>query len=195
MALPPIEIAAVVLAIAYVVLAARSSNWCWPVGFVSSALWAYQVWVAYDLLFDAALNGFYAVISVVGFLKWRRSGERPADPGPITELSLGAHAVYIACGVALTLLLAPLAERLAGAALAYPDALTTVGSVIGTVLLIQRRLSNWLYFIVMDVIYVWLYLDRGSPVFAGLFVVYVGLAAYGYMAWRREAAAQVALTA
>ena len=185
MSLPAIELVAVATALVYVVLAARNSDWCWPFGFVSSCLWAYQVWVAYDLLFDMLLNSFYAVMAVIGWIRWRSSNSNTAKKqATISESTLREHLLLILGGVALSALLAVLAEAYTSAQFAFVDALTTVGSVIGTVLLIRRKLSNWLYLLAMDIIYVWLYLERGSPLFAGLFVVYCVLAVYGYLHWR-----------
>ena len=184
------------------VLAARDSNWCWPFALVSSALWAYQVWVAYGLLFDAALNGFYAVMALVGLWRWgsaSRGGHgtaredaagRPAGELPITTMSGREHFAWIACGAAVTGALVVAARVYTEAAMPLADATTTVYSVIGTVLLIERRLENWLYLLAMDAVYVWLYLERGSPLFAGLFALYCVLAAYGYWSWRRMAGAR-----
>ena len=186
--LPPIELAAVASAIAYVVLAARPSAWCWPVGFVSSCLWAYRVSVAYDLYFDAALNAFYAVMSAVGLWRWtRRADGRGAAP-PITRMRAREHVAWLGLGAGATAACAVLAEAYTEAAMPLVDAATTVYAVIATVLLIERRLENWLYFLAVDAVSVWLYLERGSPLFAGLFVVYCGLAAWGYASWRRQSA-------
>lgn len=183
--LPVIEWSAVVLALGYVVLAARNSPWCWPLAFVSSCLWAYQVYAAYALYFDAALNAFYAVMAIVGAVQWLRGGAG-GEPLPITRLPLSTHAAWIGGGLAATGLAWVLAEAYTDAARPLADALTTVFSVIGTILLVRRVVDNWLYLLAMDLVYVWLYLERGSLLFAGLFVVYSVLAVVGYAAWLRE---------
>ena len=191
--LPPIELAAVASAIAYVVLAARPSAWCWPVGFVSSCLWAYRVFVAYDLYFDAALNGFYAAVSVVGLWRWTRGGgDGGGAAAPITRMRAREHVAWLALGAGATAGCAVLAEAYTEAAMPLADAATTAYAVIATVLLIERRLENWLYFLAVDAAYVWLYLERGSPLFAGLFAGYCGLAAWGYASWRRQGAGAAA---
>lgn len=182
--LPAIEVAAVTLALVYVVLAARDSAWCWPPAFVSSGLWAYQVFVAYDLYFDAALNVFYALMAVAGLWRWSR-GDPGADANPITSMSAREHLAWITAGAVATAACVVLAKAYPAAAMPLADATTTVYSVIGTILLIERRLENWLYLLAMDVVYVWLYWERGTPLFAGLFAVYCVLAVVGYVSWRR----------
>jgi len=193
--LPLIEWIAVVLAIIYVVLAARASAWCWPFAFVSSCLWSYQVYIAYDLYFDAALNVFYAVMALVGLWQWQRSRAKqniPEQPLAIRSMRATEHLAWIGGGALVTVLGVVLAKAYTEAALPLPDATTTVYSIIGTILLIQRKLENWLYLLAMDVVYVWLYLDRGSVLFAGLFVVYCILAVYGYLSWRQRMQGQPA---
>ena len=171
------------------VLAARNSAWCWPFALVSSALWAYQVWTAYGLLFDAALNVFYAGMAVVGLWAWAR-GSRAEVAAEIRVAPLREHLQWIAGGLVAAGVCAVLAKAYTTAGLPMLDAVSTVGSVIGTVLLIQRKLANWLYLLAMDVLYVGIYWERGSVLFAGLFVVYCALAVVGYLNWRRLYAAQ-----
>ncbi len=189
-AIPAVEWWAVGLALVYVVLAARDSVWCWPFAFVSSCLWAWQVWVRYDLLFDALLNGFYALMAIVGLLRWLRPPATGAVSQPIVSMPVGEHIRWISGGMVVTVVGVVLAKAYTSAALPVADALTTVFSIVGTILLIQRKLENWLYLLAMDVIYVWLYLERGSVLFAILFVVYSILAVVGYFAWRKLVGAQ-----
>ena len=183
--LPAVEWAACGLSLAYVYLAARNSVWCWPLAFVGSCLWAWQVWTAYDLLFDTALNVFYAGMALVGLWRWRR-GDREDAALPITRVPPRGHALVIGAGLALSVALALWAEYYTDAALPALDAATTVFSVLATYLLIGRRLGNWLYFVVIDLAYVYIYLERGSVIFAVTFGIYAAMAAYGYRAWRRE---------
>lgn len=221
--LPAIEWLACALAFAYVTLAARNSVWCWPFAFVSSLLWAYQVWFAYALLFDAALNLFYAGMAVVGLARWlgtmsfgeafaktSHGAKVSADtyggvsasadttlsvPAPaktlsvvpgITRMTTVEHFRLIGIGLALTIVLYVLAKAFTSAQLAGPDAVTTVFSVLATFLLIDRKLENWLYFVVIDAAYVWIYLERGSVVFALTFVGYTVMSVVGWWSWRRQ---------
>jgi nicotinamide mononucleotide transporter len=67
-----------------------------------------------------------------------------------------------------------------------PDALTTAFSIATTFLLVWRRLENWLYWIVIDAVYVWIYLNTGAVLFALMMVINIGMAVYGYLNWRRR---------
>ena len=97
------------------------------------------------------------------------------------------HIGVLVAGALLTLLLTTWSrDYYPSAALPTLDAATTVFSVLATFLLIGRRLGNWLYFFVVDLVYVYVYLDRGSLIFAATFLVYAVMAVYGYRAWRVE---------
>ncbi len=181
---PLIEWWAVGLAIIYVVLAAKNSAWCWPFAFISSCLWAWQVWFAYDLLFDAGLNIFYAIMALWGAWRWQSQANEETGKS-ITTLSVRQHLFVIGFGVSLSLILGYIASQTTGAAMSYLDALTTVFSIMATFMLIERKLENWIYLLVMDVLYIYLYLQRGSMIFAALFVVYCILAVVGFMTWKK----------
>ncbi len=197
--LPAIEWWACGLAFVYVALAARNSVWCWPFAFVSSLLWAHRVWFEYGLLFDAVLNLFYAAMAIIGLMRWlnlfRREGAFAKTSGEslaISRMESREHLRLIATGLALTGGLYVLAKAYTTAQLAGLDAITTVFSVLATFLLIDRRLENWLYFVVVDAVYVWIYLDRGSVVFALTFVIYTVMAVVGWRSWSSEARVEAA---
>ncbi|NJB86856.1 nicotinamide mononucleotide transporter [Lewinella marina] len=193
-----VEWIATAAALAYVYLAARDSNWCWFFAALSAALWGYQSFVVYQLVSDALLQAFYLVMAGVGLFRWQRTrGTRPenemldglaVEPAPpetdIQRMSILEHALTLGGGLATGLLLGYTVGSLTTATQTYLDAVTTTFSVIATFLLIGRRLENWIYFIVIDAAYVYIYLRSGALLFALLMVLYVIMAVYGYLAWR-----------
>ena len=52
----------------------------------------------------------------------------------------------------------------------------------------RKVLENWIYWIVIDATSIFLYLDRGLYLYAGLFVAYLVIAVFGYFGWRRSMA-------
>jgi nicotinamide mononucleotide transporter len=72
------------------------------------------------------------------------------------------------------------------AAWPYVDSFTTWGSVIATYLVARKYLENWLYWIVIDIVSIPLYLDRGLNLTALLFGAYVIIAIVGYFSWRNH---------
>ncbi len=177
------EAGAVVFAVVYLVLASRNDIRCWIWGGVSCALWAWAAFFLYKLYVDAVLQLFYVAMSVWGWYSWKQ-GEDDTRQRPITRMRRHQHLAVIFGGSLLTLLVGHFFARYTDAAVPYLDAFTTVFSVIITFLVIYRKLENWLYWLVIDSVYVYQYGSRGGYLFALLFVVYLVLAVRGYGKWR-----------
>lgn len=189
----PLDWSALFTALAYVVLAARSNNWCWLFAAVSTAVWAWQSWFVYQLASDALLQVFYFAMAGVGVWRWRSGGAGAAEL-PIRHMTNVEHGRTLAVGTTGGLVLGYFFSNVLTAAATYPDAVTTVFSVVTTFLLIGRRLENWLYWIAIDAVYVWIYLRTGAVLFALMMVINIGVAAYGFYHWRWAARSPIRRT-
>ncbi len=178
------ELLAVITGVIYVVLAARNNSWCWFWGIISAAFWTYAVGLIFGLYLDAFLQVFYIVMAVIGWWQWTKGTEE--EQLRITKLSRSEHLIILASGSVLALLFGYLFDEYTPAAATYLDAFTTIFSMAATFMVVQRKLENWLYWIVIDALYVYLYFTRGAYLFALLFVVYVVIAAIGYWRWKKE---------
>lgn len=182
-ALSWIDWAATVTALLYVVLAARDNPWCWGWGIVSCSLWAYASFVFYELYLDALLQVFYVGIAFYGLYQWQRGG-RGQTPLPISRTSGHVHASILGGGLVFTLLFGYFFDEYTQAAATYWDAATTVFSVLATFLLVQRKLENWIYWVLIDAVYCGLYYSRGAYLFTLLMAAYTVIALVAYFRWR-----------
>lgn len=183
---PPLEAAGVFFSVLYLVLAIRESLWCWPAAFLSSALTIVVMFGA-RLYSEAALNVFYAAMAIYGYYQWRYGGRASgAAELPIGVWPLRAHAVAIGGSVALSAALGWLLHAHTDAALPYVDAFVTVSSVVTTYMVARKILENWLYWLVVDSISLWLYVQRELYFYAGLFALYLVLVVIGWIRWHRD---------
>ena len=67
----------------------------------------------------------------------------------------------------------------------YIDSFTTWGSVITTFMVARKIVENWMYWIVIDAVSIFLYIDRELYQTVGLYSIYLVLAVIGYLAWRK----------
>ncbi|MEM6640984.1 MAG: nicotinamide riboside transporter PnuC [Pseudomonadota bacterium] len=186
MALPQgLELAAALLSVAYLVLAIRQSLWCWPCAFVSTSLYVYLFGLG-QLYMESALNVFYLIMAMVGFWRWRYGGATAEEPLPVSTLTLSKHLLALAIIAVLIFCSSSLLATYTDQALPVVDSFTTWMAVWATWLTAQKVLENWAYWLVIDVVSIGLYLDRGFHFTAALFVVYVVLIPFGWMAWRRS---------
>ena len=182
------ELAAVILAIAYLLLAARENIYCWYCALVSTAIYTVLFWDV-ALLMESGLNLYYLIMAVYGWYQWRYGGSE--GQGLEIRALTAIHHVAIIAGVAvLTCVSGALLSQHTDAAWPFVDSFTTWASVITTVLVARKILQNWLYWFVIDTISIPLYLDRGLYLTAMLFFVYLIIVVLGYRNWKRRYEAQ-----
>ena len=186
--LPWLELLAMLLSLAYVVLAAQGSIWCWPAAFISTSIY---VIIFYDvsLLMDSALNGYYLLMAVYGYWLWQKA---PTENSAATESSttfvvvshsLNWHVKVCALLVMISLALGFVMSNYTSADFAYLDTFTTVFAVFATYLVTQKVLENWLYWLVIDCVSIYLYIEKALLATAFLFIIYLIIATYGYIKW------------
>ncbi len=178
------ELVAVLLALAYLILALRESIWCWPAAFVSTAIYTGLFWHV-SLLMDSALNVYYMAMAVYGWWVWRAKRES-AVRTTITTWPWRWHVITITVVVVLSAASGYLLDINTEAAWPYLDSFTTWASVITTYMVAKKVLENWWYWIVIDSVALGLYIERGLYATAFLFALYLVICVFGYFSWRRK---------
>jgi nicotinamide mononucleotide transporter len=183
----PMELASLVLGIVYALLAVRRRRSCWLFGAASSAL---LVWLSARaaLPMQAALQVFYVAMSAYGFWNWGRDGDdRPPRIATWPATWHLAAAVVIAVA---TLALAPRLGAVAQAAWPRLDTATMLGSVLAMWMVTRVLLENWIYWIVIDAVSLFLYGAQGLWFIALLYFIYLFIAAVGFLEWRSKLLSQ-----
>ena len=170
------------LNLGYVVLAARNNIWCWPVGLVGVIL-LFFIYVDARLFSDATLQVFYMIMSVYGWLQWRKQSEGKGEKG-IETWTLRRHLPLLSIGLICAVLLGYF-WQIYGGALPFVDALTTTFSIIATFLVAHKVLENWIYWILIDAICIYVYWVRDIHLISILFILYTLMAIYGLLSWYR----------
>lgn len=176
---------ALISGIIYVVLAAREKSACWLFGIVSCACIAWDDFFSYQLYADGVLQLIYVGLGIFGLYNWRFGGFK-ASKLSITEHPLRQHLIFIGGSILISLPVAYLLMTYTDAAFGFIDVVTTVLSLYATWLLIDKILSNWLYWIVIDAVYVFLFYKTGGTLVAFLYALYFVVAIYGYITWRHK---------
>lgn len=193
--LSQLEAAGVFFSVLYLVLAIRESLWCWPAAFLSSVLTIVVMFGA-RLYSEAALNIFYAAMAVYGWYQWRYGGKASgAGELPIGVWPLKVHAAAIGGSIAMSAVIGWLMSRYTEAAFPYLDAFVTVSSVVTTYMVARKILENWLYWLVVDSLSLYLYWQRDLNLYVALFALYLVLVVLGLIRWHRDWRAQTVVLA
>lgn len=185
------EAVAVLLGVAYLLLAMRESLWCWHAAFWSTLIYLFLFWHV-GLPMESVLQIYYLGMAVYGWWCWRGAGSTAEQVPSIRTWPWRNHVLAIAVLLAASTLSGGVLSALGLGRLPYLDSFTTWGAVLTTWMVAQRLLENWLYWLVVDAVSLFLYVDRGLHLTAALFVVYLVIVVFGYLRWRRHYREQIA---
>ena len=179
------EVLASLLGIGYVILAARESQWCWPLAFVSTLIYTLLFWDG-NLPMQAIMNFYYMAMAVYGYLLWQRHGNSE-DNLAISSWSWSQQSVFIIGGTIISLIVGYYLDQQLNTQSPYLDAGVTVFSIINTWLMARKVLQNWLYWIIIDAAAIVLYAQNGYYATIVMYSVYLILAVIGFISWRKLA--------
>lgn len=164
---------------------------------------------------DFAINIYYLVISIYGYLVWTRGRLKPSHPSDQNQKSdtgsdsdsipenfsnkkesndnalsiSNIPAKYLVWSIFAFLLLWGLIyvvlANFTDSNVPVPDSFTTALSIVGMWMLSRKYLQQWLVWIVVDAICVALYAYKGLPLYSILYIAYTVIAVFGYIKWRR----------
>ncbi|GMV48009.1 MAG: hypothetical protein AMXMBFR66_34070 [Pseudomonadota bacterium] len=183
-----LEIVAFGLAIAMVLANMRVDPVAWPLAIASSLLYA-LLFADSRLYGQASLQLFFVVVAFWGWWQWLRG--RGADGGALVvhRLSLRGRARVLVLTLAGWPLLGLLLAHGTDAALPYADALPTVASIAGQLLLGRKLIENWAVWLAVNVYSVGLFAQRGLWLTVLLYALFALMSVAGWRAWRRREAA------
>ena len=174
-----IELLAVILAISYLLLAVKQRLACWPAAFLSSLLYL-TVFFDVQLYMESLLQIYYAGMAVYGWQQWQRDGHD--QPLPIKTWPLRQHLINLGLIAAVSYIAGSILSQ-TDARLPYLDAFTTVSSILATYMVTQKILENWCYWLIIDIVSIYLYIDRALYFTALLFCIYIIIIGFGWRQW------------
>jgi nicotinamide mononucleotide transporter len=178
----PLEISANIVTVLSVWLAARNHVLTWPTGILSGLLYGVMFFEA-RLYADVTLQLFFMLTSIKGWWDWTHGGNLKAEL-PITRVTLmQLFSLYFPLSLLTAAAYGAMLYYLTNASYPFIDSLVLVFSVIAQLLLMRRKLENWAFWLLVDVIAVPLYATKGLYITSAVYAVFLGNAFYGYFAW------------
>lgn len=179
-----LEVSGVISGILCVYLAAKNNIWSWPIAIISVFLYTF-IFFEEKLYADAGLQIYFLFTNIYGWYFWSRKSATD-HKAPITFVSRKFFLISTACIVIFTFLLGTFLFKKTDASFPYIDSFCTACSLVAQVFLARKIIENWLIWIFVDIIYVGVYLMKDLHLTAGMYALYIVIAAMGYITWKRE---------
>lgn len=185
-----LEIAGLVIGLLYLWWEYHADAKMWIASIIMPSI---SVWLYFrkGLYADFAINIYYWVIAVYGYIAWTRKGAPEGSSGKKKESLPITHAsplVLAGCGAATAALWALIwwvLVTFTNSNVPVADAFTTALSIVAMWMLARKYIEQWLAWLVVDAVCVGLYIYKGIPFYAALYGVYTVIAAFGYAKWQR----------
>ena len=179
-----LEIVAFVLALAMVAANMRVNPVAWPLAIASSLLYA-LLFADSRLYGEAGLQFFFIAIAGWGWWQWLRGTGEGGAPLVVRHLSARQRRFSVVATLAAWPLLAQLLRHTTDSDVPWFDALPTVASVTGQVLLGRKFVENWPVWVGVNVVSVALFAAKGLWLTVLLYALFTVLSFVGWRAWRR----------
>lgn len=179
-----LQIVGTTLGLFYLWLEYKANIWVWVIGAIMPMVHG-VLYLTNGIYADAAMQLYYVAAGIYGLAVWKRKPKTKSE-GRIRHTPLGwivpLVAVYAVLHIALYFILTEFTDS----RVPFFDSMSTALSIVAMWMLSRKLVEQWLVWLVVDLISVGLYLYKGIPLTAGLYIVYCILAVAGYMRWRRE---------
>ncbi|WP_248724850.1 nicotinamide riboside transporter PnuC [Seonamhaeicola sp. ML3] len=180
-----LEITAVVFGFLSVWFSKQNNVLVFPTGMISTVIFVYLL-LKWELLGDMMINAYYFIMSVYGWFIWtRKVDETHVTPISRTTSKEKMTSVYIFLVTLLFVFLVYKCFDKWTSWVAYVDTFTTAIFFVGMWLMAKRKIENWIYWIVGDIISVPLYFYKGFTFTSFQYLGFTLIAIFGYLAWKK----------
>lgn len=178
-----IEWIAVLSNLIYVILIAKEKIIGWVFGFLGATLYTY-ICYANQLFLESSLQIFYVLMAVVGYLNWnKRSSNTSLN---IIEWPIKKHIFSIFILVIFVFIIGFVFSKYTSQQSPYIDAFTTIFSLFTTYLVTIKVLSNWFYWIIINLFSIYLYFENELILTSFLYILMTLFAYYGWKSWQKK---------
>ena len=179
-----LEVIAFWLAIAMVLANFRVHVVAWPLAIASSLLYA-RLFADSKLYGEASLQFVFIAVALWGWRQWLRGRGGVGQPLVVHRLTSRQRWTTLGLTLAAWPLLGLALDHFTDSDVPYLDALPTVGSITGQLLLGRKLIENWPTWLVVNVLSVGLFATKGLWLTVVLYAVFSVLSVIGWRKWQQ----------
>lgn len=173
-----IEFLAVLFSFISVILTIKENKWCWPVGIVGIIFYGI-LFLDQNLIGNFILQFIFLGQSFLGIWNWNKPKEE-IQPRWLNKTGLLINVTLLSYYIFLVF------SKIYGGSLEYIDTLTTVLSIIAMFLLSFKKTEGWIYWILVDIIYIFLFYISGLYLSSIIYFIFSILATIGLIRWSKN---------
>ncbi len=180
-----LELIAVFFGLWSVWCAKKDHIWVFPTGLISTSIYAYLLW-QWSLLGDSMINVYYFIMSIYGWYHWSRKKDDVVE-FPISFMTKKEKIMGIIIFIATLIFVIAvyLYFHKFTSWYSYLDTILTAIFFVGMWLMAKRKIENWIFWIVGDLLSIPLYFAKGYTFTSFQYIVFTIIAIYGYLEWKK----------
>ncbi|MEP2237497.1 MAG: nicotinamide riboside transporter PnuC [Maribacter sp.] len=181
-----LEIVAVIFGLLSVWFSKQNKILVYPTGLISTSIFVYLL-LKWGLLGDMMINAYYFIMSLYGWYIWTRKVDAEHYT-PITRVTRKENITSIFIFISTIVFVFTVYQVFDkwNSWTAYVDTITTAIFFVGMWLMAKRKVENWIYWIIGDLISIPLYFYKGFTFTSFQYLIFTILAFYGYNAWKKN---------
>ncbi len=181
-----LDITTTLLGLAYILLEYKASIWMWAVGAVMQIL-GIVLYYQKGVYADCGMEFYYLAMTAYGYWRWKTLSNKEGvkEELPITHIPMPIALLWTAIFLVLWFAIWWLLTSFTDSTVPIADSFTTALSLVGIWALAHKYLEQWFVWIAVDVVTCVLYFHKDIPFKASLYGLYVVIAIFGYLRWRR----------
>ena len=179
-----LETFGVITGILCVYLAAKNNIWSWPIAITSVVIYIF-IFLEAKLYADTGLQFYFLLMNLYGWYFWSRKSENKKKV-PVSAIKKKEIILSLIAVAVFTVVLGYMLKQSTDASFPFIDSFCTACSLVAQIFLARKVMENWLIWIFVDLIYVGVYLAKDLHLTAGMYALYIYIAAIGYIDWRKE---------
>ena len=180
-----LELIAVILGIASVWYAKKDDILVFPTGIISTLIYVYLLW-KWTLWGDMMINGYYFIMSIYGWYHWtRKKGDVIEFPISVISTNEKRISLFIFIFTVAFVVAVYHYFNKFNTWYAYVDTFVTGIFFIGMWLMAKRKIENWVFWIIGDLVSIPLYFAKGFTFTSFQYIVFTIVAVYGYLEWKK----------
>ena len=179
-----LEIIAVVFGLLSVWYSKNNNILVFPTGMISTAIFIYLLykWV---LLGDMMINAYYFLMSIYGWFIWTRKENNTITPiSRVTNNEKKIGIIIFLSSLVFVYLIYVYFDKW-GTITSYVDNITTAIFFVGMWLMAKRKIENWIFWIIADIISIPLYFYKGLTFTSLQYLIFTFIAIAGYYSWKK----------